>query len=140
MARACPADPGRQKAPGLLPPDPSTECAGSGGEGLGGVPPPTEYGIEFGQDLDHAGYADFVGYGEFKSLREIAVPQGEPRRPSSGGPWRFSATSRRSRQTCSAMNMAKMRPNMAKMEPKMAKMGHKMAKMRSQMAKTPLSR
>ena len=72
--------------------------------------------------------------------REIAVPQGEPRRPSSGGPWRFSATSRRSRQTCSAMNMAKMRPNMAKMEPKMAKMGHKMAKMRSQMAKTPLSR
>ena len=36
------------------------------------MPPPTEYGgfgNEFAQDLDHAEYADYVGYGEFQSLR-----------------------------------------------------------------------
>ena len=67
--------PDRRKALDIMPPDPSTECAGSGGRGLGRVPLPTGSGIEFGQGLDHAGYADFVGYGEFNRLAHSARPK-----------------------------------------------------------------
>ena len=62
------------------------------------MPLPDRVWQEHGQDLDHAGYADFVGCGEFKSLREIAVPQGATRRPSSGGWGHILATSRRPRR------------------------------------------
>ena len=62
------------KEPVRRPPERPTECAGSGGEDLGGVPPPTKYGKESepGSTRQHPD-----GYGEFhlfNSLREIAVP------------------------------------------------------------------
>ena len=49
-----PVTPDRRKAPGPVTPAGTTECAGSGGEDLGGVPPPTEYGKESGQGSQHA--------------------------------------------------------------------------------------
>ena len=74
MAGACPGDPGPAEGPRFLTSNPPAECAGSGGKGLGRVPLPTEYGIEFAQGLDHAGYADSVGYGEFKRSAYSAGP------------------------------------------------------------------
>ena len=67
----------RRKAPVFLPPDPSTDYAGSGGRGFGRVPLPTEYGgygmnmlnMDICHGQDHAKYADFVGYGEFNRSR-----------------------------------------------------------------------
>ena len=41
------------------------------------------YGMDSLVGIQHASTP--AGYGEFKSLREIAVPQGEPRRVGSGG-------------------------------------------------------
>ena len=40
---------------------------------------------EIPDTVQHARYAGYAGYGEFNSLREIAVPQGEPCRVSSVG-------------------------------------------------------
>ena len=55
----------------MVPPFGPTECAGSGGEGLGGVPPPTEYGKESGLGLTRQ-HPD--GYGEFKRSAHSAGP------------------------------------------------------------------
>ena len=64
-------DPKPSKALGPVPPAKSTECAGSGGEDLGGVPPPTEYGKESGLGSTRQ-HPD--GYGEFKRFAHSAGP------------------------------------------------------------------
>ena len=56
---------------GMRPPARPTECAGSGGEDLGGAPPPTEYSKESGLDLTRQ-HPD--GYGEFKRSAHSAGP------------------------------------------------------------------
>ena len=60
--------PERLGALDFRPPFGTTEGAGSGGEGFGEVPSPTESGKESGPDLtrQHPG-----GYGEFKKLRSF---------------------------------------------------------------------
>ena len=70
-----PVTPDRRKAPAFVPPAKSTECAGSGGEDLGGVPPPTEYGKESGLGLTRQ-HPD--GYGEFNRSAHSAGPGCHP--------------------------------------------------------------
>ena len=95
------------------------------------MPLPDRVWHEHGQDLDHAGYADSVGYGEFKSLTRDRRTLGGTRqtefRRSMAELGNILANPANPANPVNPANPAKMR----QMRPKIAKVRPKMAKMRS---------